>query len=63
MALGTAYTYGQGVPQNPVAAYVMFSQAAARGLDTQNTLNALSEAMTPEQISQAKALRIEDILK
>ena len=63
MALGTAYTYGQGVPQNPIAAYALFSQAAARGLDTQNALNTLSGAMTPEQISQAKALGIEDILK
>jgi TPR repeat protein len=55
--LGAMYRRGQGVSRSPVRAYLWFSRAAARG-DTKAKaeLREVSQAMTPEELSQAREM-------
>jgi TPR repeat protein len=53
--LGLMYRRGEGVSRNSVRAFLWFSRAAARGDARAKTeLRGLSQAMTPEELSQAR---------
>jgi TPR repeat protein len=53
--LGLMYRRGEGVSRNSVRAFLWFSRAAARGDAMAKTeLRGLSQAMTPEELSQAR---------
>jgi TPR repeat protein len=55
--LGVMYRRGQGVARNSAHAFVWFSLAAARGdAKAKAELRDVSQAMTPEQLSQAREL-------
>jgi TPR repeat protein len=55
--LGVMYRRGQGVQRNPARAHMWFSFAAARGDARAGTeLREVSRAMTPEQLSEARAM-------
>ncbi len=55
-ALGVAYRYGLGVPQNTVEATKYFILAAARGLRlAQDNLYQMSRQITPDEMKEAKA--------
>ena len=55
--LGTMYRKGQGVTRSSVRAFVWFSRAAAHGNAKAKTeLRAVSQAMTPEELAQAREL-------
>lgn len=58
-ALGVAYLYGYGVPQQDEKAYYWFYQAATRGLDlAQTNLMSLTRRLSPEQVKQLNAKQI-----
>jgi len=49
------YRRGQGVSRSPVRAFVWFSRAAARGdAKARAELRDVTQAMTPEQLAQAR---------
>jgi len=53
--LGVMYRRGQGVSRSPVRAFVWFSRAAARGdAKARAELRDVTQAMTPEQLAQAR---------
>jgi hypothetical protein len=53
--LGVMYRRGQGVSRSPVRAFVWFSRAAARGdVTAKAELRDVTQAMTPEQLAQAR---------
>jgi TPR repeat protein len=55
--LGVMYRRGQRVARNSVRAFVWFSRAAAGGDTKAKTeLRAVSQSMTPEQLSQAREM-------
>ena len=55
--LGAMYRRGQGVARSPVRAFVWFSRAAARGdVRAKAELREISQAMTPEELSQAREM-------
>lgn len=55
--LGLAYSTGQGVPQDYVAAHKWFNLAAVRGmLEAKNWRNQIAEEMNPSQIAEAQRL-------
>jgi TPR repeat protein len=55
--LGVMYRRGQGVARNSARAFVWFSRAAARGdVRAKAKLREVSQAMTPEQLSQAREM-------
>jgi TPR repeat protein len=55
--LGVMYRRGQGVAPNSARAFVWFSRAAARGdAEARTGLREVSQAMTPEQLSQAREM-------
>jgi TPR repeat protein len=55
--LGVMYRRGQGVARNSARAFVWFSRAAARGdANAKAELRDVSQAMTPEQLSQAREM-------
>lgn len=55
--LGTMYRRGKGVSRNPVRAFIWFNRAAARGdAKAKAQLHEVSQAMTPEELSQARAM-------
>jgi TPR repeat protein len=55
--LGLMYRRGEGVSRNSVRAFLWFSRAAARGDAMAKTeLRGLSQAMTPEELSQARGM-------
>ena len=55
--LGVMYRWGEGVARSAVHAFIWFSRAAARG-DTRAKaeLREVSQAMTPEELSQAREM-------
>jgi TPR repeat protein len=55
--LGVMYRRGQGVARNSVRAFLWFSRAAARGdAQAKAELRDVSQAMTPEELSQAREM-------
>ena len=55
--LGLAYSIGQGVPADYVAAHKWFNLAAARGVEeAKRWRNQIAEEMNPGQIAQAQKL-------
>jgi TPR repeat protein len=55
--LGVMYRRGQGVARNSVRAFIWFSRAAARGdARAKVELRDVSQAMTPEELSQAREM-------
>jgi TPR repeat protein len=55
--LGVMYRRGQGVARNSAQAFVWFSFAAARGdAKAKTELRDVSQAMTPQEISQAREM-------
>jgi hypothetical protein len=55
--LGLMYCEGNGVPQDPVQAYLWLSLAAEKGIEAAGVyLDVLAEHMTPDQISQAREI-------
>jgi TPR repeat protein len=55
--LGVMYRRGQGGARNSAHAFVWFSLAAARGdAKAKTELRDVSQAMTPEQLSQAREM-------
>jgi TPR repeat protein len=56
-ALGVMYRRGQGVSRNPARAFVWFSRAAAQGdAKAKTELRKVAQAMTPEELSQAREM-------
>jgi TPR repeat protein len=56
-ALGVMYRKGQGVARNSVRAFIWFNRAAARGdARAKAELREVSQAMTPEELSQAREM-------
>src|SRR5205823_13408234 len=54
--LGAMYESGRGANQDPVEAYRWYSQAAANGdQEAAQSMNALSQRLTPDQIKEAEA--------
>ena len=55
--LGVMYRKGEGVTRNPVRAFMWFSFAAKRGdAKAKADLRAVSQTMTPEEISTAREM-------
>jgi TPR repeat protein len=55
--LGVMYRKGQGVARNSVRAFIWFNRAAARGdARAKAELREVSQAMTPEELSQAREM-------
>lgn len=55
--LGVMYRRGEGVARSPVRAFLWFSRAAARGDAMAKTeLREVTQAMTPEELSQAREM-------
>jgi TPR repeat protein len=55
--LGVMYRRGQGVARNSAHAFVWFSRAAARGdAKAKAELRDVSQAMTPQELSQAREM-------
>jgi len=55
--LGVMYRRGQGVARNSAHAFVWFSRAAARGdAKAKTELRDVSQAMTPQEISQSREM-------
>ena len=55
--LGVMYRKGKGVARSSVHAFVWFSRAAARGdAKAKTELHAVSQTMTPEEISEAQRM-------
>jgi TPR repeat protein len=55
--LGVMYRRGEGVARSSVRAFVWFSRAAARGdAKAKAELHAVSQTMTPEEISEAQRM-------
>jgi TPR repeat protein len=55
--LGVMYRRGQGVSRSPVRAFLWFSRAAARGdAKARAELHEMSQAMTSEELSQAREM-------
>jgi hypothetical protein len=55
--LGVMYRRGQGVSRSPVRAFLWFSRAAASGdAKARTELRAVSQTMTPEELSQAREM-------
>jgi TPR repeat protein len=55
--LGVMYMIGEGVPEDPVLAYMWFNLAAAQGNETAQSNKAQAESrMTREQIAEAQRL-------
>ena len=55
--LGVMYRRGQGVARSPVRAFLWFSRAAVRGdVRAKTELQEVSQAMTPEELSQAREM-------
>jgi TPR repeat protein len=55
--LGVMYRRGQGVKRNSARAFVWFTRAAARGNAKARTeLREVSQAMTPEELAQAREM-------
>jgi TPR repeat protein len=55
--LGVMYRKGEGVARSSVRAFVWFSRAAARGdAKAKAELHAVSQTMTPEEISEAQRM-------
>ena len=55
--IGSMYHRGQGVARNPARAFRWFSRAAARGDAKANAeLHDVSQAMTPQELSQAREM-------
>jgi TPR repeat protein len=55
--LGVMYRKGEGVARSSVRAFVWFSRAAARGdAKAKAELHAVSQTMTPEEISEAQQM-------
>jgi TPR repeat protein len=55
--IGTMYRKGEGMPRSPARAFMWFSLAAKRGdARAKAELRAVSGAMTPAEISQARAM-------
>jgi TPR repeat protein len=55
--LGAMYRRGQGVSRSPVRAFLWFSRAAARGdARAKVELREVSQAMTSEELSQAREM-------
>jgi TPR repeat protein len=51
------YRRGQGVARNSARAFVWFSRAAARGDERAKVeLSEVSQAMTPEELAQAREM-------
>lgn len=60
IVIGDFYALGNGVPQDEVRAYAWYSQAAEGGnRDAAKLLEDMSSKLSPEQLSQAKALAAE----
>jgi TPR repeat protein len=58
-ALGVMYRRGQGVSRNPARAFVWFSRAAAQGdAKARTELHEVAQAMTPEELSEARAMAL-----
>ena len=56
------YQYGEGVPENLVAAYAWINLAVAQGYagsQGQEAKGLLAQRMTHEQVAQAQALSVE----
>jgi TPR repeat protein len=57
--LGVMYRRGHGVARNSAHAFVWFSRAAARGdAKAKAELRDVSQAMTPQEISQAREMAL-----
>ena len=55
--IGVMYRKGEGVARNPVRAFAWFSLAAAHGdREAKAKLQDVSQTMTPEELSQARAM-------
>ena len=60
--LGLAYSTGQGVAQDYIAAHKWFNLAAVRGvLAAKNWRNQIAEEMNPGQIPQAQKMALEGL--
>ena len=57
--LGTMYARGEGVPMNHTEAYAWLILASTQGIDAaKESLDFLSENMTPDEIEQARELSV-----
>ena len=57
--LGTMYARGEGVPMNHTIAYAWLILASAQGIDeVKETLDVLSEKITPDEMEQARELSV-----
>ena len=57
--LGTMYARGEGVPMNHTIAYAWLILASAQGIDeVTESLDFLSEKMTPDEMEQARELSV-----
>ena len=57
--LGTMYARGEGVPMNHTEAYAWLILASAQGIDAaKESLDFLSEKMTPDEMEQARELSV-----
>ena len=55
--LGVMYRKGEGVARSPIRAFIWFNVAAARGdAKAKAELRDVSQAMTPQEISQAREM-------